>query len=74
VVRAVAIAHRPDMLGQVVSAIRRAGGFIGAVDFVAVSEGKLLRDSTVDAAGPPWCLASVSAWPDGRPRSAVMGR
>jgi len=52
VVRAVAIAHRPGMLGQVVSAIGRAGGFIGAVDFVEVSEGKLLRDATVDAAGP----------------------
>jgi malate dehydrogenase (oxaloacetate-decarboxylating) len=39
------------MLGQVVSD-RPRGRFIGAVDFVEVSEGKLLRDATVDAAGP----------------------
>ena len=39
------------MLGQVVSD-RPRGRFIGAVDFVEVYEGKLLRDATVDAAGP----------------------
>jgi malate dehydrogenase (oxaloacetate-decarboxylating) len=44
------IAHRPGMLGQVASAIGRAGGVIGAVDLVEVSEDKLLRDITVDAA------------------------
>jgi malate dehydrogenase (oxaloacetate-decarboxylating) len=44
------IAHRPGMLGQVASAIGRAGGIIGAVDLVEVSEDKLLRDITVDAA------------------------
>jgi malate dehydrogenase (oxaloacetate-decarboxylating) len=45
----VEIAHRPGMLGQVASAIGRAGGIIGAVDLVEVSEDKLLRDITVDA-------------------------
>src|SRR5256885_3962076 len=46
----VEIAHRPGMLGQVASAIGKAGGVIGAVDLVEVSEDKLLRDITVDAA------------------------
>jgi malate dehydrogenase (oxaloacetate-decarboxylating) len=44
------IAHRPGMLGQVASAIGKAGGVIGAVDLIEVSEDKLLRDITVDAA------------------------
>jgi malate dehydrogenase (oxaloacetate-decarboxylating) len=46
------IAHRPGMLGLVATAIGRAGGTIGAVDLVEVSEGTLLRDITVDAAEP----------------------
>jgi malate dehydrogenase (oxaloacetate-decarboxylating) len=46
----VEIAHRPGMLGQVAGAIGRAGGIIGAVDLVEVSEDKLLRDITIDAA------------------------
>jgi malate dehydrogenase (oxaloacetate-decarboxylating) len=46
----VEIAHRPGMLGQVAGAIGKAGGIIGAVDLVEVSEDKLLRDITVDAA------------------------
>jgi malate dehydrogenase (oxaloacetate-decarboxylating) len=46
------IAHRPGMLGQVATAIGRAGGTIGAVDLVEVSDGTLLRDITVDAADP----------------------
>jgi malate dehydrogenase (oxaloacetate-decarboxylating) len=46
----VEIAHRPGMLGQVAGAIGKAGGTIGAVDLVEVSEDKLLRDITVDAA------------------------
>jgi malate dehydrogenase (oxaloacetate-decarboxylating) len=46
----VEIAHRPGMLGQVASAIGKSGGVIGAVDLVEVSEDKLLRDITVDAA------------------------
>ena len=45
------IAHRPGMLGRVASAIGKAGGTIGAVDLIEVSEDKLLRDITVDAAG-----------------------
>jgi malate dehydrogenase (oxaloacetate-decarboxylating) len=44
------IAHRPGMLGKVATAIGRAGGTIGAIDLVQVSEDKLLRDITVDAA------------------------
>ncbi len=44
------IAHRPGMLGQVASAIGKTGGTIGAVDLIEVSEDKLLRDITVDAA------------------------
>ena len=46
----VEIAHRPGMLGRVATAIGQAGGTIGAVDLVEVSEDKLLRDITVDAA------------------------
>src|SRR3954452_2480508 len=44
------IAHRPGMLGQVASAIGKAGGIIGAVDLIEVTEDKLLRNITVDAA------------------------
>ena len=46
----VQIDHKPGMLGLVASAIGRAGGVIGAVDLVEVSDGQLLRDITVDAA------------------------
>jgi malate dehydrogenase (oxaloacetate-decarboxylating) len=48
----VEIAHRPGMLGQVASAIGRAGGTIGAIDLVEVTDTTLLRDITVDAADP----------------------
>ncbi len=48
----VEIAHRPGMLGRVASAIGDAGGVIGAVDLVEVADDLLLRDITVDAAGP----------------------
>src|SRR5689334_16517720 len=48
----VEIAHRPGMLGQVASAIGSVGGVIGAVDIVDISGDKLIRDITVDAAGP----------------------
>ena len=48
----VEIAHKPGMLGQVASAIGKAGGVIGAVDLVEVQDDVLLRDITVDAAGP----------------------
>jgi malate dehydrogenase (oxaloacetate-decarboxylating) len=48
----VEIAHRPGMLGQVASAIGGVGGVIGAIDIVDISQDKLIRDITVDAAGP----------------------
>jgi len=48
----VEIAHQPGMLGRVASAIGDAGGVIGAVDLVEVADDLLLRDITVDAAGP----------------------
>jgi malate dehydrogenase (oxaloacetate-decarboxylating) len=57
----VEIAHRPGMLGQVAGAIGRAGGIIGAVDLVEVGEGTLLRDITVDAAGPEQWEAITAA-------------
>ncbi len=47
----VEIEHKPGMLGQVASAIGKAGGVIGTVDLVEASDDKLLRDITVDAAG-----------------------
>jgi malate dehydrogenase (oxaloacetate-decarboxylating) len=46
----VEIGHRPGMLGQVASAIGRAGGVIGTVDLVEATDTTLLRDITVDAA------------------------
>ncbi|HEX7083566.1 MAG TPA: ACT domain-containing protein, partial [Gaiellaceae bacterium] len=46
----VEIDHRPGMLGQVATAIGEAGGTIGAVDLVEVSDAHTLRDITVDAA------------------------
>jgi malate dehydrogenase (oxaloacetate-decarboxylating) len=42
----VEIADRPGMLGQVASAIGAAGATIGAVDLVAVEEGRTVRDIT----------------------------
>ncbi|MCW3012888.1 MAG: NAD-dependent malic enzyme [Solirubrobacterales bacterium] len=47
----VEIDHKPGMLGQVASAIGKAGGVIGTVDLVEARDDKLLRDITVDAAG-----------------------
>jgi len=55
------IAHRPGMLGQVASAIGKAGGIIGAVDLIEVTEDTLLRDITVDAADPGQWDAIVGA-------------
>ncbi|MCW2999305.1 MAG: hypothetical protein JWN65_2854 [Solirubrobacterales bacterium] len=46
----VEIDHKPGMLGQVASAIGKAGGVIGAVDLVEATDQTLLRDITVDAA------------------------
>jgi malate dehydrogenase (oxaloacetate-decarboxylating) len=57
----VQITHRPGMLGRVASAIGGAGGIIGAVDLVEVSEDTLLRDITVDAADPEQWNAITSA-------------
>ncbi len=57
----VEIAHRPGMLGQVAGAIGKAGGIIGAVDLVEVSDDTLLRDITVDAAGPQQWEAITTA-------------
>lgn len=47
----VEIDHKPGMLGQVASAIGKAGGVIGDVRLVEVGDETLLRDITVDAAG-----------------------
>jgi len=57
----VEIAHQPGMLGQVASAIGKAGGVIGAVDLVEVTDELLLRDITVDAAGPDHWGAIIAA-------------
>src|SRR3954451_12952955 len=48
----VEIGNKPGMLGRVAGAIGAAGGVIGAVDIVDLSADKLVRDITVDAAGP----------------------
>jgi malate dehydrogenase (oxaloacetate-decarboxylating) len=48
----VEIAHKPGMLGRVAGAIGEAGGVIGAIDIVDITQDKLIRDITVDAAGP----------------------
>jgi malate dehydrogenase (oxaloacetate-decarboxylating) len=42
----VEIADRPGMLGRVATAIGEAGGTIGAVDLVAVEDGRTVRDIT----------------------------
>src|SRR3712207_5395492 len=41
--------RRPGALGEVVGAISRAGGMIGAVDLIAAEEERTVRDITVDA-------------------------
>jgi malate dehydrogenase (oxaloacetate-decarboxylating) len=56
----VEIDHEPGMLGRVAGAIGDAGGVIGAVDLVEVGE-RLIRDITVDAAGPEQWGAIVAA-------------
>ena len=48
----VEIGNQPGMLGKVAGAIGDAGGIIGAVDLVSVSPELLIRDITIDAAGP----------------------
>jgi malate dehydrogenase (oxaloacetate-decarboxylating) len=57
----VEIGNKPGMLGRVAGAIGAAGGVIGAVDIVDLQEGKLVRDITVDAAGPEQWGAITSA-------------
>ncbi|MGB2711483.1 MAG: NAD-dependent malic enzyme [Conexibacter sp.] len=47
----VEIADRPGMLGRVASAIGDAGGTIGAVDLVAIENGRTIRDITALCAG-----------------------
>ena len=41
--------RRPEVLAEVVSAMSRAGGDVGAVDLVAAEESHTVRDFTVDA-------------------------
>ncbi len=48
----VEIGNQPGMLGRVAGAIGDAGGIIGAVDLVSVDQAVLVRDITIDAAGP----------------------
>jgi malate dehydrogenase (oxaloacetate-decarboxylating) len=65
----VEIDHKPGMLGEVASAIGRAGGTIGAVDLVDVNDEHTLRDITVDAAEEgQWAeiLAAIDALPSAR--------
>jgi malate dehydrogenase (oxaloacetate-decarboxylating) len=45
----VRIDHRPGMLGRVATAIGEAGGTIGDVELIAVDEGRMVRDITIDA-------------------------
>jgi len=48
----VEIEHSPGMLGKVAGAIGDAGGVIGSIDIVTLEAGRMLRDITVDTAGP----------------------
>jgi malate dehydrogenase (oxaloacetate-decarboxylating) len=57
----VEIDDKPGMLGKVATAIGEAGGDIGAVDLVEVSDDVLLRDITVDAADQAHWNAIVAA-------------
>jgi malate dehydrogenase (oxaloacetate-decarboxylating) len=41
--------RRPGVLGEVIGAISRAGGMVGAVDLISAEEDRTLRDVTVDA-------------------------
>ncbi len=65
----VEIDHQPGMLGEVATAIGRAGGTIGAVDLVDVDDVHTLRDITVDAADQThWqgILAAIESLPSAR--------
>ena len=48
----VRLEHRPGRLGRVTTAIGEAGGTIGAIDLIEVEAGHMLRDISVDTAGP----------------------
>src|SRR5215208_4370453 len=48
----VEIEHSPGMLGKVAGAIGDSGGVIGSIDIVTLQAGRMLRDITVDTAGP----------------------
>jgi malate dehydrogenase (oxaloacetate-decarboxylating) len=45
----VKLANRPGMLGELTTAIGRAGGDIGAIDIVSASRGSMVRDITFTA-------------------------
>src|SRR5436305_11315216 len=60
----VEIGNKPGMLGRVAGAIGVAGGVIGAVDIVDLKDDKLIRDITVDAAGPEQWSAITAALDD----------
>ncbi len=60
----VEIDHRPGTLGQVATAIGRAGASIGSIDLVEVGERTVLRDIAVDTAGEeqwPPIVAAIDA-------------
>jgi malate dehydrogenase (oxaloacetate-decarboxylating) len=62
----VEIDHLPGMLGKVASAIGDAGGTIGAIDLVGVSDGQTIRDITVetgDSADWPRLTEAVNGVP-----------
>jgi malate dehydrogenase (oxaloacetate-decarboxylating) len=65
----VEIDHQPGMLGEVATAIGRAGGTIGSVDLVDVDDAHTLRDITVDATDQGhWSaiLAAIESLPHAR--------
>jgi malate dehydrogenase (oxaloacetate-decarboxylating) len=57
----VQIDHRPGMLGQVATAIGEAGGIIGAVDLVEITDDHTLRDITVATAAQDQWAGIVAA-------------
>jgi hypothetical protein len=50
------INHVPGMLGKVASAIGDAGGRIGAVDLISMSDNRAVRDFTIETWGVPGAL------------------
>ena len=47
----VELRNRPGALGEVISAIGRAGGHVGDIDLLEIDDRRTLRDITVDASG-----------------------